>query len=71
MRRYPRDSMRIVAALAIDGAKRTGSTLSKHLMNLHGHSLYSENAHLSDFPAEQTIPVLESIFARAIAHASR
>lgn len=30
---------------------------------LDGHSLYSDEAHLSDFGAEQTIPVLRSIFA--------
>ena len=31
---------------------------------LDGHSLYSDEAHLSDFGAEQTIPLLRPIFSR-------
>jgi hypothetical protein len=33
--------------------------------------VYFDNAHLSDFGAEQTIPLLERIFAQAKASASR
>jgi hypothetical protein len=34
---------------------------------LNGRSLYSDNAHLSDFGAEQAIPLLEPIFEQAAA----